>query len=77
MGDDNLETAEALAQKLESQWNTVILDDRKGKKFGFGQKAGDCELFGIKNRIAITPKTLEQGGYELTVRGEESVIVKL
>ncbi len=49
----------------------------KGKKFGFWQKAGDCELFGIKNRIAITPKTLEQGGYELTVRWEESVIVKL
>lgn len=77
MGDDNLETAEVLAQKLESQGNTVILDDRKGKKFGFGQKAGDCELFGIKNRIAITPKTLEQGGYELTIRGEESQIIAL
>ena len=77
MWDDNLEVVEKLAKDLESQWSTVILDDRKGKKFGFGQKAGDCELFGIKNRIAITPKTLDQWGYELTVRWEESVIVKL
>jgi prolyl-tRNA synthetase len=77
MWDANLEVATKLALELESQWNTVILDDRKGKKFGFGQKAGDCELFGIKNRIAITPKTLDQGGYELTVRGEESQIVSL
>jgi hypothetical protein len=66
-----------LAEKLESQGSTVIVDDRKGRKLGFGQKAWDCELFGIKNRIAITPKTMEQGGYELTVRWEGSVIVKL
>ncbi len=77
MWDDNLEVATKLAQDFESQWNTVILDDRKGKKFGFWQKAGDCELFGIKNRIAITPKTLEQWGYELTVRGEASKIIVL
>ena len=77
MWDENLEIAEKLASDLESQWNKVILDDRKGKKFGFWQKAGDCELFGIKNRIAITPKTLEQGGYELTIRGEESQIIAL
>jgi hypothetical protein len=77
MGEENLETAIQLAEKLESQWNTVILDDRMWRKFGFGQKAGDCELFGIKNRIAITPKTLEQWGYELTVRGEESKIISL
>jgi len=39
-----------------------------GRKDGFGQKAGDCELFGIPNRIVISPKTLEQGGYELMKR---------
>lgn len=77
MGEEAIQKAEELAVKLESQWNRVILDNRKGKKFGFGQKAGDCELFGIKNRIAITPKTLEQGGYELTIRGEESQIIAL
>lgn len=39
-----------------------------GRKDGFGQKAADCELWGIPNRIVISPKTLEQGGYELTER---------
>ena len=77
MWEDNIEIAEKLAEKLELQWNTVILDDRIWRKIGFGQKAGDCELYGIPNRIAITPKTLEQGGYELTVRWGESVIVKI
>lgn len=77
MWEENIELAEKLAEKLESQWNTVILDDRIWRKIGFGQKAGDCELYGVPNRIAITPKTLEQWGYELTVRWEESVIVKL
>lgn len=48
-----------------------------GRKFGFGQKAGDCELWGIPNRIVFSPKTLEQGGYELLERGEKSSIVKL
>jgi prolyl-tRNA synthetase len=77
MKEENLEIAEKLAEKLESQWNTVILDDRMWRKIGFGQKAGDCELYGIPNRIAITPKTLDLWGYELTVRWEESVIVKI
>lgn len=77
MWKDNIETAEKLSEKLESQGNTVILDNRMGKKFGFGQKAGDCELFGIKNRIAITPKTLDLGGYELMVKWEESQIINL
>jgi prolyl-tRNA synthetase len=77
MWKDNIETAEKLAEKLELEGNSVILDNRMGKKFGFGQKAWDCELFWIKNRIAITPKTLDLGGYELTVRGEESEIIKL
>lgn len=77
MWEQNIEAAEKLAEKLESEWKTVILDDRMWRKVWFGQKAWDCELFGIQNRIAITPKTLEQGGYELTIRGEESQIVSL
>jgi hypothetical protein len=55
----------------------VILDDRMGRKDGFGQKAGDCELWGIPNRIVISPKTLELGGYELLKRGGETVIIKV
>lgn len=73
--EENVEKAEDFAKKLESKWKTVILDDRMWKKFGFGQKAGDCELFGIPNRIVISPKTIEAGGFEFTKRWEESEIV--
>lgn len=77
IGEENVEVAKQLAQKLESEWKEVILDDRMGRKDGFGQKAADCELWGIPNRIVVSPKTLEQGGYEFTKRGEESKIIKL
>jgi prolyl-tRNA synthetase len=59
MGEDNLEAAKKLGTELEAAGETVILDDRMGRKDGFGQKAGDCELWGIPNRIVISPKTLE------------------
>ncbi|MCH8518730.1 proline--tRNA ligase [Candidatus Gracilibacteria bacterium] len=77
MGEENIPKAEELAYSLEKQGSSVILDDRVGRKDGFGQKAGDCELWGIPNRIVISAKTLEQGGYELLERGRESRIVKL
>ncbi len=77
VGEDNIEAAKKLGQELESQGNTVILDDRMWRKDGFGQKAGDCELWGIPNRIVISPKTLEQGGYELMKRGEEAEIINI
>jgi prolyl-tRNA synthetase len=77
MWEDNIKAAKDLAQNLESQGETVILDNRMGRKDGFGQKARDCELWGIPNRIVISPKTLEQGGYELMKRWGESTIVKI
>ena len=77
MGQDNIQTAKKLAWELESQWKQVILDDRMGRKDGFWQKAWDCELFGIPNRIVISPKTLEQGGYELMSKGGVGKIIKL
>lgn len=77
MWEDNLEKATQIANKLESEWKSVILDDRMWKKVAFGQKAGDCELFWIPNRIVVSPKTIEAGGYELTTRGEESKIISL
>lgn len=77
MGQDNFEQAKNIAQDLEKQWETVILDDRMGRKDGFGQKAWDCELWGIPNRIVISPKTLELGGYELMKRGGQAEIVKI
>ena len=77
MWEENIEVAWELARKIESEWWEVILDDRMGKKIGFGQKAGDCELFWIKNRIVISPKTLEQWGYELKKVWEEAEIIKI
>ena len=74
--EENIEKATDFAFKLESKWKNVILDDRMWKKVGFGQKAGDCELYWIPNRIVISPKTLEAGGFEFTKRGEESEIIK-
>ena len=75
--EENIEKAEKLAKELESEWKTVILDDRMWKKFWFGQKASDCELWWIPNRIVISPKTLETNSYEFTKRGQQSEIIKL
>ena len=75
--EENIEKATEFALKLESKWKSVILDDRMGKKVWFWQKAGDCELYGIPNRIVFSPKTLEQWGFELLKRGEEAQIVAL
>lgn len=71
---DHLEEGKALAKKLESEGKTVIIDDRNT---GFGQKAGDADLFGIPNRIIISDKTLEKWGYELKKRTEQegSIVV--
>lgn len=70
---DHLEEAKALAQRLESEGHTVLIDDRNT---GFGVKAGDADLLGIPNRIVLSDKTLAQGGYELKGRKEdESTIV--
>ena len=77
MWEENIETAKKIAQKLESQGETVILDDRMGRKDWFGQKAWDCELWGVPNRIVLSPKTLELGGYELLRRGAEAAIETL
>lgn len=74
--EENIEKAEKLAKELESEWKTVILDDRMWKKFWFWQKASDCELWWIPNRIVISPKTLETNSYEFTKRGQESEIIK-
>lgn len=75
--EENLEKAEKIAKKLEQEWKTVIFDDRMWKKFGFWQKANDCELWWIPNRIVISPKTIEQGWYEITKRWKNSQIISL
>lgn len=72
---EHLDEAKKLAEKLESEGATVLLDDRNT---GFGAKAGDADLLGIPNRIVLSDKTLAQGGYELKGRKEaETRIVAL
>jgi prolyl-tRNA synthetase len=44
LGEHNLPKAEEFAKKLESEGKEVILDDRQGKKYGFGVKIKDAEL---------------------------------
>ncbi len=75
--EENVDKAQEISINLEKQWKTVILDDRMGRKFWFWQKAWDCELWWIPNRIVISPKTLEKWGYELRKQGEKEVIITL
>lgn len=70
---DNMEKALELARKIESNGGDVIIDDRE--KVWFGQKAGDSDLMWIPNRIVISDKTIENGGYELKSRISEEVII--
>jgi prolyl-tRNA synthetase len=72
--EENLEKAEELAKKLEEKWKSVILDDRFS--LWFGQRAGDSELWGIPNRIVVSPKTIGEWAYELKVRWQEVKIEK-
>ena len=72
---DHIAEARQLAEKLESEGNSVLIDDRNT---GFGAKAGDADLIGIPNRIIISDKTLASGGYELKGRTEaEGKIIHL
>lgn len=73
--EENLEKAEELGKNLEKMWKSVILDNRMWKKFGFWQKAWDSDLWWIPNRIVISKKTIEQGGYELKKRWESEEII--
>ena len=56
------ETAEKLANELESKGKSVILDDRL--KVSPGVKFGDAELIGVPN-IVIVGKGLESGEVDL------------
>ncbi len=68
---ETLDHAFQLAKKLESQWKTVLLDDRSTS---FWVKVSDAELLGIPNRIIISRKTIEQWGYEYSQRSSQTEI---
>lgn len=70
---DNLEKAKKLAAQFEAEGKRALVDDRD---LGFGQKAGDADLFGIPLRAAVTDKTLAAGGWERKLRTQaETTIV--
>lgn len=69
---DHLGEAETLAKELEKSGAEVLIDDRDT---GFGQKAGDADLYGIPTRIILSDKTIEKWGYE--VKGRKEVEAKI
>ena len=77
--EDYIEQATQLAQKLESEWKSVILDDRMWRKAWFGQKAGDCELWGILNRIVVITTVLKISGLAnfsgITFRNIKAIVI--
>ena len=73
--EENVDKAIKISKILQQNWKEVIIDDRKWRKFGFWQKAWDCELFGIPNRIVISQKTIEAWGYELKERWKKEKII--
>jgi prolyl-tRNA synthetase len=73
--EENIEKAEKLLYELEEiEWKSVIIDDRFD--LWFGQRASDCELWWIPNRIVISPKTLEKWWYELQTKTWEVKIIQ-
>lgn len=71
---DHLAEAETLAKELEQSGAEVLIDDRDT---GFGQKAGDADLYGISTRIILSDKTIEKWGYEIKSRNETEVKIVL
>ncbi|MDR2190425.1 MAG: hypothetical protein LBP53_04485 [Candidatus Peribacteria bacterium] len=68
------EKADYLAHVLEKKGYAVMVDDRAVSP---GVKMRDSELFGIPQRIVISQKSLEAGGYEYQKRtSEEKKIVQ-
>lgn len=77
IGNDEkvLNEANHLYEKLISEGIEVLYDDRKD--VNAGEKFADADLIGIPNRVIISKRSLEDGGYEIKKRTEEkSRIIK-
>lgn len=73
IGDEVTEQAKNLYEQLESRGIDVLYDDRDDRP---GAKFADAELLGIPYRVTISPRSLEQGGYEMMQRstGESTIL---
>jgi len=60
--------AENLYNKLQNKGIEVLFDDRDKRP---GEKFGDADLIGIPNRVVISSRSLENGGFEFKKRSEK------
>ena len=63
--EEQLAYAEEIYEELRAAGIDVLLDDRRERA---GVKFNDCDLIGYPIRIAIGPKTIENGSIEVKVR---------
>ena len=63
--EEQLRYAEEIYEELRAAGVDVLLDDRRERA---GVKFNDCDLIGYPVRIAIGPKTIENGNIEVKVR---------
>ena len=63
--EEQLAYAEEVYEELRAAGVDVLLDDRRERA---GVKFNDCDLIGYPVRIAIGPKTIENGSIEVKVR---------
>ena len=63
--EEQLAYAEEIYEELRAAGIDVLLDDRRERA---GVKFNDCDLIGYPVRIAIGPKTIENGSIEVKVR---------
>ena len=63
--EEQLAYAEEIYEELRAAGIDVLLDDRRERA---GVKFNDCDLIGYPVRIAIGPKTLENGSIEVKLR---------
>lgn len=63
--EEQLAYAEEIYEELRAAGVDVLLDDRRERA---GVKFNDCDLIGYPVRIAIGPKTLENGSIEVKIR---------
>ena len=71
IGDsDTIEKAvEQAYNSLSGQGISVLWDDRAERP---GEQFADADLFGIPNRVVVSEKSLQAGGYELKKRTEDA-----
>jgi prolyl-tRNA synthetase len=60
-----LQAADELYDKLTQAGVSVLYDDRDERP---GEKFADADLFGVPQRLVVSAKSLEAGGYELKAR---------